>query len=219
MIPFSRRGALAALFLSSAIILATPGATFAASTPMQLIEKFHETLLGVMKNAKDLGMQGRFDQIDPAIAEAFAVRTMIAIASGKTWKASTDDEKDAVTNAFRRVSASTYASHFKEYSGQTFETLGEKPGPRGTTLVETHLNDAGRGAVSIVYVTKQTKGAWKIIDVIIDKGISELALRKSEYRQILGNEGMSGLVATLNDKADTLLEEFGADEGVGGYGQ
>lgn len=219
MTSLSRRSLLAVLAVVGVLVAGLPQRAGAADSPVPLVEDFHATLLSVMQDAKSLGMQGRYDRIVPALETTFAVRTMVAITTVTAWKGASDAEKDAVAAAFKRVSAATYASHFKEYSGQTFDTLGTKDGPRGTTIVETNLNDAGRGAVSIVYVTKKSKGKWKVIDVIVDKGISELALRKSEYRQILRDKGMSGLVATLNEKADDLLEEGFGDEGdVGGYG-
>ncbi|MHC8509262.1 MAG: ABC transporter substrate-binding protein [Rhodospirillales bacterium] len=192
----------------------------AASGPAPMIETFHATLLDVMKKGKQLGMKGRYERIAPAVEQTFALNAMMHIVVGKkTWTAASDADKKAVATAFKRVSAATYSNHFSGYSGQTFVTLGTKDGPRGTTLVETNLNDAGRGAVSIVYVTKEGKGKWRVIDVIIDKGISELALRKSEYRSTLKTGGLKALAGELNSKAkDLLAGAYDDDSGVGGYG-
>ena len=59
--------------------------------------------------------------------------------------------------------------------------------------------------MDITYVTHKIKGEWRIIDVLLDAGISELAVRRSEYRRVLKTGGVDGLIETLNRKADQLL--------------
>jgi phospholipid transport system substrate-binding protein len=44
--------------------------------------------------------------------------------------------------------------------------------------------------------------AWLISDVYLDGAISEVATRRSEFAAILRNEGIDGLIAALNRKAD-----------------
>lgn len=36
------------------------------------IERFHSTVLGVMKEAKQLGVKGRYDRLDPIVREFFS---------------------------------------------------------------------------------------------------------------------------------------------------
>jgi len=45
---------------------------------------------------------------------------------------------------------------------------------------------------------------WLISDVYLDGAISEVATRRSEFAAILKNDGIDGLVAALNRKADML---------------
>ena len=40
---------------------------------------------------------------------------------------------------------------------------------------------------------------------MVDSGISELKVRRSEFRGILKSEGVSGLIRVLNKKADELV--------------
>ena len=46
--------------------------------------------------------------------------------------------------------------------------------------------------------------SWLISDVYLDGAISEVATRRSEFAAILRNEGIDGLIAALNRKADAL---------------
>ncbi|HIJ42832.1 MAG: hypothetical protein QF511_02000 [Rhodospirillales bacterium] len=54
---------------------------------------------------------------------------------------------------------------------------------------------------------KKINHRWFIVDVIADKGISELKVRQSEYRWLLKMDGNEGLIKALNDKADQLISE------------
>jgi phospholipid transport system substrate-binding protein len=46
--------------------------------------------------------------------------------------------------------------------------------------------------------------AWLISDIYLDGAISEVATRRSEFGAILKSQGVDGLIAALNRKADML---------------
>ena len=71
----------------------------------------------------------------------------------------------------------------------------------------TKLWKLDKSTIDIAYVTRPFKEGWRIIDVILDNGISELKVRQSEYRQVLKKEGVSGLIKLLNSKADELISK------------
>jgi len=191
---------LALVFLSSAW-----PAQAADDSPIPVVEDFHAVLLATMKDAEALGVDGRYAKLEPAISSAFHLPAMIQVASGSHWKKADENAQDQLIAAFSRLSVATYAAQFDGYSGQSFETLGDKPGPQETTLVETRIVDPGDGNVAITYVMKKAKGVWRIVDVLVDTGISELARKRSEYRRVLKAGGTSALVDTLTRKADDLL--------------
>ena len=105
------------------------------------------------------------------------------------------------------MSVSTYANRFDGYSGQVFEIVDQRPGPQKTVLVKTRIVSPGDSPVRLTYVVKEFEGQWRIVDILLDNDISELAVRRSEYRRLLKNNGVDGLIATLNDKADGLVAE------------
>ncbi len=191
--------------LLTAMFLLAPSAGWAQSSPSDIVTAFHESLLGVMKEAKTLGAKGRFEKLASPLKKNFHFRLMTQVAAGSYWRKSGPAQIDRLVDAFTRLSISTYASRFDGYSGQSFETEGEKPGPQKTILVKTRIIDPGSDPVDLTYVTRKIKGEWKIIDVLLDTGISELAVRRSEYRRVLKTGGIDGLIDTLNRKADQLL--------------
>lgn len=174
---------------------------------VQVVEAFHQSLLEVMKEAKALGVKGRYKKLASRIEGSFHLPLMIQVATSSYWRKADKEQVDKLVAAFTHLSISTYASQFDGYSGQSFETRGEKPGPQKTTLVTTRIVEPDSEPVELIYVTRKIKGEWRIVDVLVDSGISQLAVRRSEYRRVLRTKGIDGLVDTLNAKADQLLNE------------
>ena len=196
-------GALFGAFsLSPTLVFASEGQTSVA-----LVETFHSALLSSMKSAAETGVKQRFKLLSPIVGESFHAGLMIQVASGSYWRKASETQHDALTAAFSKLSAATYAAQFDGYDGQSFETLGHKPGPQKTILVETQILNPGSGNVALTYVTRKIRGRWRIIDVLVDTGISELARKRSEYRGILKSGGVDGLVNLLDTKSRALLTD------------
>ncbi len=192
---------LAVLF----VLVAAVPAGAAEIEPRVLVDRFQGNLLAVMKEAETLGVKGRYDRLVSSIEETFYLPLMIRIASGPYWKGANQTQRSRLISAFRRMNVSKVATLFNAYGGETFEAIGEKPGPKNTLLVETRIVIPDKPSVNLTYVAKTIKERWRLIDVIVDNGISELSVRRSEYRRVLQNEGVDGLIATLNKKADELI--------------
>jgi len=190
--------ALLACFLPVAAFAADP------ASPSDVIRQFDDVLLDVMKNATTLDFKGRYETLAPKIDATFNLPFMIQIASGAKWKSASDEEKAQLAAAFRRFSVGTYAQRFDDFSGEGFHLIGEQDGPSGTKLVSTEITRPGKDAVPITYVMRRFGDDWRVIDVILVGGISELATRRSEYAAVLNDKGPAGLIVALNAKADQL---------------
>ncbi|MGF1641303.1 MAG: ABC transporter substrate-binding protein [Rhodospirillales bacterium] len=178
----------------------------AGGGPAAMIEDFHATLLEVMKRAEDLGVDGRYRVLEPRVRETYDFPRMIRIAAGPRWTRATPEEQDALLAAFAHFSVGTYAARFDGYAGERFETLGERPGPRETVLVDTRIVRTDAPAVALTYVVERRDDRWRVIDVLLDGTISELAMRRSEYRT-LGGSTAAGLAEALDAAAAALIAE------------
>jgi len=176
-----------------------------AGPARDLVEKFHSDMITVMKKADSIDIEKRFEILDPAVRRTFNMPVMIRIASGAVWRSGDEGDKSAAAEAFTKMSVSTYASRFDNFSGQRFETVSEAPGPKNSMVVRTRIHSPGDAPVKLTYVLRNYSGKWQAIDVIVAGGISELALRHSEYRAILKKDGLAALAAILNKKSDQIL--------------
>jgi phospholipid transport system substrate-binding protein len=196
----------------SACLIAVLAATAPAASHAQAadpaasqIARFDEALLDVMKEAKRLGPQGRFQKLQPVITQTFDLPTMTRFAVGPTWSGYSPTDQASLVRAFSRMTVATYAHNFDGYSGERF-TLEPQVETRGPDkLVRTHLTSPGSDPVSLTYRMRQAGGTWKIIDVYYKGTVSSLMGQRSEYAATLRSGGAAGLIQKLDSHADELV--------------
>jgi phospholipid transport system substrate-binding protein len=176
-----------------------------SSSPRAIIEKFHFALLDTMKNAQSLGISGRYKKLTPEVATAYDLTRWIRLSSGRFWRKATDNQKQQLKTAFKEMSAATYASQFKSYSGESFKTIGERPGPQNSILVQTEIVRKKKKPVGLTYIVFKSGDQWRIVDILLDNKISQLAVRRSEYRSLLKRDGIDGLIAKLKQITNKIL--------------
>jgi phospholipid transport system substrate-binding protein len=108
-----------------------------------------------------------------------------------------------MTESFGRYISAIYAGRFDSYAGQKLQVTGEQPNAAGT-MVRSQIVKANGDPVNVDYMMRRNGNSWLISDVYLDGAISEVATRRSEFGAILKNEGIDGLIAALNRKADIL---------------
>lgn len=180
----------------------TPPAQVAARTSdpgSAVVERLQHALIELMRESGRLGYTGRRDQIAPEIEMAFDLPFMARKTAGRHWKELSEQERDQLSSAFRRLSVATYAARFNNYDGQRFEVLSEEPAARDTTLVRTELV-TGERRVKLDYRLHDSGGQWRIFDVVVDGSVSELALQRSQYSSLIQRQGFDGLLETLEGK-------------------
>ena len=71
-------------------------------------------------------------------------------------------------------------------------------------MVRNQIIKASGEPVKIDYIMRCNGESWLVSDIYLDGAISEVATRRSEFSAILKNDGIDGLIAALNRKADVL---------------
>jgi phospholipid transport system substrate-binding protein len=197
-----------AAFLSVACLSpGFPGPAFGADEPQQVIERLNAALLDVMRNAADLGYDGRYEELEPVLKESYDFPFMIRIAVGPAWRELEDEQRRRLTDLFTKMSIATYAARFDGSDGVRFEILDEEPAPRDTILVRSRIVPSDDEPVELSYLLKNFDGAWRIIDVLLDARYSELARQRAEFAAVLRNGGVPDLMATLERKIAQLTAE------------
>ena len=170
------------------------------------IEAFDTALVDTMKAAKDLGVQGRYHRLEPAVARAFDFAAMTRIAVGPSWASIPTAQQQALIGAFERLTAASYAHNFNGYSGERIEVDPNVLTRGPDKVVTTHLISPGQAPVTIAYRMREAGGGWKIIDVFYNGAISQLTTRRSDFAATLAQGGAPALIAHLNALADKQLK-------------
>jgi len=191
-----RTFALACLTLIAAFALPPAPASAAGE---DTVRAFYATLLDTMRNAQQLGAQGRYARLAPSIRQNFDIPFMTRLAVGPDWNSLTPTQQAQVTEAFERYVAAVYAERFHKYSGEQMTVTGEQTSPAGVVITSL-ITPSDGDVVHINYLMRDNK----IADVYLNGTISELATRRSEFSGILKSQGINGLIAALNGKAAAL---------------
>jgi phospholipid transport system substrate-binding protein len=200
-----------AVCLSLMLLLATLGAGVGAPhgtmTPTgpatELIERFDNALLSVMKDADRLGYEGRYKILDPVIRQTFNIPLMTRIVVGTSWTGWSQPQRDKVTDAFGRFIVATYARRFDGYGGESFKTEGESP-TQGGVLVRTELLRPNDTPITLNYLVRPIGDDWRAVDVFLTGTISELATRRSEFTAVIQRDGFDGLIDALENRIKIL---------------
>ena len=174
-------------------------------TPTELIEYLHDALIDVMNDGESLGFSGRFERLKPVIEEVDDLPYIARLTMGNHWKALTNQQKTLFIETFSELSISTYASRFTRYSGQTFAITDVADLSRGGVQVRSILTGSRGKKTHLDYLLKQRNGQWKVINILAE-GVSDLAVKQSEYSALLTDEGFDGLINKLKEKIASLQE-------------
>ena len=198
----TRRFAGFSVLLAGLLVSLSPLPASAAG-PSDTIRSFYTVLLDTMRQAQQLGARGRYQKLESVVFRTFDVPYMAKLSIGPGWNALTPEQKKQAAHAYGRYIAATYASRFDGYSGERLEVLGEQKIRRGT-MVQSRIVKSDGEPVAINYMVHDNTVGYQIRDVYVTGAISELATKRSEFATILRTNGIDGLIASLNKKADDL---------------
>jgi len=167
------------------------------------VQSLYDTLISAMKNGHRLGQSGRFTQLEPVVRRTFDIGSMARLSVGPPWAGLNETQRQQVIESFGRYISAIYADRFDSYAGQRLEVIGEQPNGGGVT-VHSQIIKANGEPVKIDYMMRRNGDTWLISDIYLDGAISEVATRRSEFSAILKADGIDGLIAALNRKADML---------------
>ena len=142
-------------------------------------------------------------QLEPVIRRTFDIPSMARLSVGPSWATLTDAQRQQVTESFGRYISAIYADRFDSYAGQKLQVIGEQPAVAGI-MVRSQIVKANGEPVNVDYMMRRNGDSWLISDIYLDGAISEVATRRSEFAAILKSQGIDGLIAALNRKADIL---------------
>jgi len=198
---------LAVVFI---VLLFGTGNVFAAgeeaASARQIVEKFQSELIAVMKDGKKLGYKGRYERLKDSVSNSHELTKIARIVVGKEWEKLSEEQQQKLADVFSQLSIASYAHNFKDYSGESFVFDSEEETTRGGVVVHSRLIIPDDKPVKFDYMLKEKGNSWRIINIIAN-GVSDLALKRSEYTTILQREGFDALITKINEKIDNYSKQ------------
>jgi phospholipid transport system substrate-binding protein len=201
-----RRFLLLIIFLGAVF---TPFSTKAEQNgPSDLIKKLNTTILEAMKGGKKLGYGGRYRLFAPVIKDSFALSKMARLVAGKYWETFSEEQRNVYLKTYTEWSIASYAGRFNVYDGEQFRMVSESAPERSTVTVISQLVESNKDTVEFSYQIRRVEGAWRIVDIRV-YGVSQLALTRVQFVNILEMKGFQGLISMLNGKIRDLQQGNG----------
>jgi len=174
--------------------LPEPDSAYAAVYDLQ------QSLLQSMRDGEQMGYAGRVEFLTEVVNRTHDIELIIKTILGATlWHELNSEQQDLIIKTFRQLSIATYAGQFKQHEGELFKFIEQRDLPREQKLVRSQLIQGNGIPVNFDYVLHQKDGRWLIINILFD-GVSDLAIKRSEYRSIMQREGFQSLIDMLNVK-------------------
>lgn len=178
------------------VALTTSVAAF-ASSPRELVDDFHDTLLAVMQSGADF--EARYGKIEPSVDRLFDLTSISRISLGRDWRNLDVATQQMFIDLLREFIIATYADRFASFNGQRFETVDDKEARPGRWVVRTHLVKSDGDIVTLDYYLRE----GLVFNVVAD-GVSDLSLRRADYAAIIERSGLEGLVSDIRQRIDEV---------------
>ncbi len=171
----------------------------------QVVKDFQAELISLMKQGDKLNFEQRSTQLRPVLIKTHNMVRMSRAVMGRNWaELSTEQKKQLITKLID-LSVASYAHHFSSFSGQSFEVKSVEK-VRSQIYVKTFLILPDDEDVSIDYLLKKKGDSWRIIN-ILSKGVSDIALKRSEYGVVFKKSGFEVLLAEITVKIENFAKE------------
>lgn len=171
------------------------------TTAKQVVDKFQNELLSVMKKGKQSSFSDRYSELYNAVANSHDLTKIARIVVGKEWEKLSSEQQQKLVEVFSKLSVAAYTHNFKDYNGESFTFDSEEETTKGGVVIHSHLSIPDEKDVKFDYMLKENGNNWRIINIIAN-GVSDLALKRTEYTSILQRDGFDALISKINEKID-----------------
>jgi phospholipid transport system substrate-binding protein len=186
------------------LMLLPPAASAAAvDDAVAVIERLQAALVAAAESEPGLSLAGRYERLEPVVIESHDLASMARLTVRRFWREWSEEDRSAFTDAFVRLSITTYASRFASVGPETFAVLGGTEDGAERIEVNALVRRKEGEDVPMDYLLQLEDGHWRIINVFAD-GASELSLMAAEYYVIIESRGFDALLAELEAKIAAL---------------
>jgi phospholipid transport system substrate-binding protein len=190
-------GAALVLILFGGVL---PVAPASAADPASFIQSLGDSALAQLTG--DVTPEEREAHFRTLFNENFDVPAIGRFVLGRYWNSATPAEREEFLKLFEDLIVQYYSGRFREYSGEQLkigEVRADRPG--FSTVHSSVVLPRSSEAVRVDWRVRETDGAYKIIDVMVE-GVSMAVTQRAEFASVIQSRGgkLAGLLEALRVK-------------------
>lgn len=173
-----------------------------AAAPDVVVERLETALIENMKAGDSMTFKARFETLRPLLAEIMAVDRMGRYVFGRDWASFEQSQRETFKEVFLDLSAATYAAQFKAFGGESFDPVAVQEQGEDRAVVKRRLTTGSGRQIAFDYLMTRDDAHWQIVTIITD-GVSDLAIKRTQYRRILESEDFDAVIAHIRDAIES----------------
>ena len=134
------------------------------------------------------------------IKETYDAKKMGKMIINYNWKNLSSYEQKEFVEVFEKFIAVNYLRRFSKIKRVDFKTQNIKKINENFRLVNISMTLNTSEKIELGYLLHYTKKNWLIFDVLVDGSISEIATRKSDFNNIINDQGFKKFISILKEK-------------------
>ncbi len=139
------------------------------------------------------------------LAENFDIAMIGRYVLGAAWRKASGEQRARYQSQFRTWVLSTYSQRLANYSGGTMSVSDAKPYGKKDVLVSTQFDRPSGKPLVAGWRVRQKDAGYRILDLIIE-GVSMAMTQREEFRSIVRQKGVDGLISMLESQTAALEE-------------
>lgn len=203
MLCASGRTTRAALISATALLCAAAAVPDSTSVDeaIGVIEQLHGALREQAAAKRDI--DDRYLSLAPVIAATHDLNYISRFALRRFWNDLTSKQQESFNERFTLFSVMNYASRFANLASNALQIQDALTTGDARVQVNALIVTEEQRRVTLAYVLHYREGNWRIVNIVAD-GVSDLALRRSEYSRIMREQQFEGLLEHIDQQIAAL---------------
>lgn len=173
----------------------------ADADPRTVVSTLESALIASMKAGTHLDLGQRKAALAPVVERSLDVPRMARFIFGTRWRTLSEADRERFIATFSELSVATYADRFDQHKGERFDPVSETAQGDSRMLVRSRFTKGSGDTVAFDYLLMRGDDGWRVVNILTD-GISDLALKRSQYGALYDRDGMNAVIARIREQID-----------------
>ncbi|MCW5590313.1 MAG: ABC transporter substrate-binding protein [Legionellales bacterium] len=170
-----------------------------AGAATNVMRQVADSMIAQLKS-KQIAMKSNPQAVYSLVRQTFLPHVDMNLVSravlGQGWTKANAAQQKQFINQFTNIVIGTYAQALASYTNEKVVFTREIPQSENTVRVDSQIIRTQGPSIPVSYRLINRGGQWKIYDLIVE-GVSLVQSYRSQFRDILARQGMSGLLNTM----------------------